>query len=198
VARALKRTIAHVVLIAVSAAILLPLLWVVGVSLTSGVEPNDAAAPAAGNLVEVFRREDLGEWLVSSLVVAAGATVVAVPLAVMLGYALARGRDEGSGLRLALVLGAILPPVALALPLFAIFLTAGRLNSYLAIGTAHVALNLPLLAWLMTGAFGGRRRGLEEAARMEGASRLGAFWRVAVPLAAPGILGAGLLGFLLS
>ena len=63
----------------------------------------------------------------------------------MLAYAFARYGTGGSSLRLAVLASQMLPPVVLVLPLFAIFLTAGLLNTYAALITAHVALNLPFL-----------------------------------------------------
>ena len=92
----------------------------------------------------------------------------------------------------------MLPPVILVLPLFALFLGAGLLNTRVGLITAHLTFNLPFLAWMLIAFFEGEVRQLEEAARIEGASRFQAFLRIAVPVAAPGILAAGLLGFILS
>ena len=63
---------------------------------------------------------------------------------------------------------------------------------------AHLTINIPFLAWLLVAFFEGEAKQLEEAARVEGCTRFQAFVHVAVPVAAPGILAAGLLGFILS
>ena len=92
----------------------------------------------------------------------------------------------------------MLPPVILVLPLFAVFLTAGLLNTHVALIVAHLTINVPFLAWMLVAFFEGEVKQLEEAARVEGCTRFQAFCRIAVPVAAPGILAAGLLGFILS
>jgi multiple sugar transport system permease protein len=192
VARVLKRPLAHAVLIMASAVVVLPLLWVVGIAAT-----GDAAIGPLARLARVFAA-GFGDWLLSSLVVAMGSAAIVLPLAVMLAYPLAGSATGWSGLRFLLLVGALLPPVALALPAFAIFLTAELLNTHEAIMVAHLALNLPVVAWVLSMALPARGRVLEEALRLEGASRLRAFALVALPVAAPRILAAGLLAFALS
>ena len=115
-----------------------------------------------------------------------------------MAYAFARFNTGGMGLRLGVLASQMLPPVILVLPLFAWFLTAGLLNTHVALVIAHITFNLPFLAWMLVAFFEGDVKQLEEAARVEGASRFQAFIRIAVPVAAPGILAAGLLGFILS
>jgi multiple sugar transport system permease protein len=202
VKRALGSTLAHLVLIAFSAAIVLPLLWVLRVSLTDRLTayriPPEWTVPDPANFIEIFTAYPFAAWFLNSLVVGVGSTLVALPLAAGLAYAFARYGTGGSSLRLAVLASQMLPPVVLVLPLFAIFLTAGLLNTYAALITAHVALNLPFLTWMLIAFFHGELRELEEAARIEGASRFQAFYKVAVPIAAPGILAAGLLAFILS
>jgi multiple sugar transport system permease protein len=116
----------------------------------------------------------------------------------MLAYAFARHDTGGTPLRLVVLASQMLPPVILVLPLFAVFLVSGLLNSYAALILAHLTIGIPFLAWMLVAFFEGEVRTLEEAARLEGASRFQAFWRIAVPVAAPGLLAAGLLSFLLS
>jgi multiple sugar transport system permease protein len=92
----------------------------------------------------------------------------------------------------------MLPPVTLVLPLYTIFLTAGLLNSWTGIIIAHLTINIPFLAWMLVAFFQGEVVQLEQAARVDGATRFQAFFRIAVPVAAPGLLAAGLLAFILS
>jgi multiple sugar transport system permease protein len=196
------QVLAHLVLVAFSAAILLPLLWVLRVSLTDRLTaykvPPEWGQPHLGNYVEIFTAYPFATWFLNSLAVGLGSTAVALPLAAMLAYGFARFDTGGARLRLALLAGQMLPPIVLVLPLFAIFLGARLLNTHAALIVAHVALNLPFLAWTLIAFFEGETKQLEEAARIEGASRFQAFLKVAVPVAAPGILAAGLLAFVLS
>jgi multiple sugar transport system permease protein len=202
VRRFLSTAIAHLVLIAFSAAILLPLLWVLRVSLTDRLTayriPPRWTVPSLENYVTIFTSYPFPTWFLNSLTVGLGSTAVALPLATALAYAFARYDTGGAALRLSVLMSQMLPPIVLVLPLFAIFLSARLLNTHLAIVIAHMALNLPFLAWILIAFFDQEVRQLEEAARMEGASRFQAFYMMAVPVAAPGLLSAGLLAFILS
>jgi multiple sugar transport system permease protein len=92
----------------------------------------------------------------------------------------------------------MLPPIILVLPLFALFLAAGLMQSRAALILSHLTISLPFLAWMLVSFFEGDVATLEEAARTDGATRWQAFIKIAVPVAAPGLLAAGLLGFILS
>jgi multiple sugar transport system permease protein len=192
----------HLVLVLFSAAIAVPLLWILRVSLTDKLTayriPPEWTAPHLTNYVEIFTAYPLTGWMSSSLIVALGSTAVALPLATAMAYAFARYDTGGASLRLTVLASQMLPPIVLVLPMFMLFLKSGLLNSYPALIAAHVAINLPFLAWMLVAFFEGDLRQIEEAARMEGASRLQAFAWIALPLAAPGILAAGLLAFILS
>src|SRR5215467_2510524 len=74
----------------------------------------------------------------------------------------------------------------------------GLINSYPGLIIAHLTINIPLLAWMLVAFFQGEIEQLEQAARVDGATRFQAFYRIAVPVAAPGLLAAGLLAFILS
>ena len=200
--RGLAVAVPHAILILFSAIILLPLLWVLRVSLTDKLTayqiPPQWTTPSLANYVEIFTAYPFATWFTNSIIVAVGSTAIALPFAVALAYAFARFDTGGRPLRLGVLAGQMLPPVILVLPLFAMFLGAGLLNTRAALITAHLTFNLPFLAWMLIAFFEGEVRQLEEAARVEGATRFQAFLWIAVPVAAPGILAAGLLGFILS
>ena len=200
--RLLAIALPHLILITFSALILLPLLWVFRVSLTNKLNaykiPPEWTTPRIDNYIEIFAAYPFATWFLNSMIVALAATAIALPLAVAMAYAFARFNTGGIGLRLGVLASQMLPPVILVLPLFAWFLTAGLLNTHIALVIAHITINLPFLAWMLVAFFEGEVRQLEEAARVEGATRFQAFTRIAVPVAAPGILAAGLLGFILS
>jgi len=192
----------HAILIAFSAAILLPLLWVLRVSLTDKLTaykiPPEIGHLSFDNYVEVFTRFDFGLWFGNSFGIALAATLISLPAATMMAYAAARYRTGGSPLLITVLAGQMLPPIVLVLPLFLLVTTMVPIGGRTAITLAHVAVNLPFMAWMMVSFFEGETKQLEEAARSEGASRWQAFRMITVPVAMPGILAAGLLGFILS
>ena len=200
--------LAHGTVILFCAVILLPLLWLLRVALTNKVTayklPPEWVEPRLTNFVEIFVAYPFPNYFLSSAVVAVGSTAVALPLAAMMAYAFARFDTGGLPLRLFVLSSQMLPPVVLVLPLFALFLTVGRLadlallNTWHGLILAHLTLSLPFLAWLLIAFFQGDVRILEQAARVDGATRFQAFLRVTLPVTAPGLLAAGLLAFILS
>jgi multiple sugar transport system permease protein len=192
----------HGVLIAFSAAILLPLLWLLRVALTDKLTaykiPPEWAELKLTNFVEIFTGYPFFNYFFNSFTVAVGATLVALPLATAMAYAFARYNTGGLPLRLVVLSSQMLPPVILVLPLFTLFLKASMLNTLQGLIIAHMTISLPFLAWLLVAFFEGEVEVLEQAARIDGASRLQAFVRITLPVCAPGLLAAGLLAFILS
>jgi len=150
------------------------------------------------NYIEIFQRYPFASWFLNSLIVALGATAIALPMATALAYAFARFNTGGAFLRLGVLASQMLPPIILVLPLFGMFLMAGLMQSRTGLIIAHLTIALPFLSWMLVSFFEGDVARLEEAARVDGATRWQAFRYIAVPVAAPGILAAGLLGFILS
>ena len=202
VKRLAARFLPHAVLIAFSATILLPLLWLLRVALTDKMTaykiPPEWGQASIGNFVEIFTGYPFFNYFLNSVTVAFGATVVALPLAAAIAYAFARYNTGGMTLRLVVLSSQMLPPVILVLPLFTLFLKASLLNSLPGLIIAHLTISLPFLAWLLVAFFDRNIALVEQAARVDGATRLQTFLRITLPVAAPGILAAGLLSFILS
>ena len=170
------------------------------------------AAPTLDRFTTVIERpnHDLSYLgvLGNSLMVAGSSALAAVILGASMAYAFARLRFAGKQAGMVLVLaGAFLPPIALAVPLFMLFITLERLvpaigdfglrDSTLALALLYGAFAMPLCLWLMRAAFRAVPAELEEAAFVDGASRLGAFRRITLPLAMPSIMVSALVAFLL-
>lgn len=199
----LARSIApHLVLVVFSAIILLPLLWVLRVSLTDKLTaykiPPEIGTIGFMNYTAIFTTYPFTTWFFNSLIVALITTMIALPLATALAYVFARWNTGGVALRLGVLASQMLPPIILVLPLFAMFLMAGLMQTRISLIIAHLTICLPFLSWMLVSFFEGDVAQLEEAARIDGATRWQAFIRIAVPVAAPGLLAAGLLGFILS
>ena len=199
---ALRRLLPHAVLVTFSAVIVLPLLWLLRVALTDKQTaykiPPEWAALDLGNFIEIFSGYPFFNYFTNSVAVALGSTIVALPLAAAMAYAFARHNTGGLPLRLFVLSSQMLPPVILVLPLFALFLKASLLNTLPGLIAAHITISLPFLAWLLVSFFEGDLKTLEQAARIDGATRFQAFLRITLPVAAPGLLAAGLLAFILS
>jgi multiple sugar transport system permease protein len=199
---AARTLVPHLILILFSASILLPLIWLARVALTDKLTayqiPPQWAPLRLDNFVEIFVNYNFARYFLNSMVAAIGSTAVALPLATAMAYAFARHNTGGAALRLAVLASQMLPPVILVLPMYSLFLMSHLINTWAGLIIAHLAINIPFLAWMLVAFFYGEIEQLEQAARIDGATRFQAFLYVAVPVAAPGLLAAGLLAFILS
>ena len=133
----------------------------------------------------------------NSIVIALVSTTVSIVIGTLVGYAFSRFNFRGkNALFLGFMLGRAIPGIALSLPLFVIFARAGLSDTIQGMIFIYVALNIPFTAWLMDGFFRAIPQELDDAARIDGCSYWGAFWRVALPLALPGAAAASIFAFL--
>jgi ABC-type glycerol-3-phosphate transport system permease component len=134
----------------------------------------------------------------NSLIVAGGAALLAVAFGAGMAYAFARYRFPGRQTGLfALLVGALLPPVALMTPLYILLTGLGLRTSLLGLMIVYTAFSMPFCIWNMRAAFQAVPDELEEAAFLDGATAFAAFRQVTLPLALPAIAVAALLAFLL-
>jgi multiple sugar transport system permease protein len=202
IGRAARTALPHMVLVAFSAAILLPLIWLARVALTDKLTayklPPEWVALRLDNFYTIFAERDFAGYFLNSVVAAVGSTAIALPLATAMAYTFARFNTGGMPLRLFVLASQMLPPVILLLPMYTVFQVSGLTNTQAGLIMAHLTINIPFLAWMLVAFFQGEVAQLEQAARVDGATRFQAFWKIAVPVAAPGLLAAGLLSFILS
>jgi multiple sugar transport system permease protein len=135
-------------------------------------------------------------WFKNTVFVAVSSTAISVMLSALGAYALARLKFLGAGLlTTALLITYLLPGTFLFIPLYQILTDLGIINTYRALIFTYPTFLLPFATWVMLGYFRSIPVDLEEAAMIDGASRLGAFWRITLPLAAPALLAVVLFAF---
>jgi multiple sugar transport system permease protein len=135
----------------------------------------------------------------NSIVIALVATAFAIVLGTLAGYAFSRFSFRGkNSIFLGFMLGRAIPGIALSLPLFVLFARVGLSDTIPGMIITYIALNIPFTAWLMDGFFRALPEELDDAARIDGCSYWGAFIRVALPLALPGVAAAAIFAFLTS
>ena len=153
----------------------------------------------AANYAQVIGTLNFGRAAGNSMAVAVSTTIVAICVAVPAGYAFARYRFFGRTLLIvSLLLIYMLPGIVLVVPLLVLFRTLGLLNTLHGLVLAESTQAIPFAVWLLTNYFASLPRELEEAAQIDGCTRVGALLRVALPLAVPGLIGAGLFVFIAS
>ena len=156
------------------------------------------APQATGAASVAARKVPFGIW--NSVLVAAFSTAINVALGALAGYGFTiAGRNRGlRGALWALMLTRMTPSLVLILPFFIIFRAAGLLDTRTGLVIAYCSLILPLSTWIMKGYFEGLPPTLEHAARVDGCTRLGAIWRVVLPIARPGLVATAIFCFLVS
>lgn len=138
-------------------------------------------------------------FLTNSLIVALGTTLVSVTFASMAAYGLARLRFRWTFLvSRGVLLSYMFPQILLVVPLFVGIVAVGLANTYSGLILTYVTFAFPFSTWLLAAYFQTIPVELEEAARIDGASNAGAFLRVTLPLALPGIATAAIFSFILA
>jgi multiple sugar transport system permease protein len=136
------------------------------------------------------------QGLRDSLIIALSATVASVVMGSLAAYSLSRFKTGGENFSFWILSTRMMPPIAAALPLFLIFKQLKLLDTHLALIIANTIFNLPFVIWLLKGFFDDLPEEMEEAALLEGCSPWGAFWRIALPLVAPGLVAVSLFSFI--
>jgi multiple sugar transport system permease protein len=148
------------------------------------------------NYTQLLTKTDFAIWFRNSAFVAVSSTLVATAIGTLGAYALARLRFLGRAfLSSATLITYLVPPAILFIPLYAQIRTMGLADSLAGLIAAYPSFTVPFVTWLLMGYFGSIPEELEEAAMIDGATRFGAFRRIILPLAAPGVLAAGLFAF---
>ncbi len=141
----------------------------------------------------------LGQAMLNSVFIGVSVTVVALLFGITAAYALARLEFRGKGIIAGLILAAsMFPGVALITPLFQLFTNIGWMGTYQALIIPSISFVLPLTVYTLTAFLREMPWDLEEAARIDGCTRVQAFTRVIMPLAAPAIFTTAILAFIAS
>jgi len=182
--------------------VLLPLYWVI---VTSIKPTSDYLVvppvwfPAQPTIVHytaaLFSYRGL-QALVNSLIISSASTVLSTIFGTMMAYSLARFNTGGQHLAFWVLSQRFLPPVAVILPIFLLFRGWKLYDTHIGLILAYTFMTLPLTVWMMYAYFRQLPKSLEEAALVDGLSRWQTLWKIAVPLAAPGIVAAAVFAFI--
>ncbi len=191
------------VLLVVAIIILFPIIWMVLTSLKPPVDVYRYTIffnPTLDNFREVFgARWQIGLKVANSLVVAVGTVVIAIPMAVCAAYAFSRLQFRFKRAMFQwILLTQFIPAVVIVLPFYIMFRKLGMLDTYLALIVVDLAIVLPYAVWTIKGFIDAIPLETEEAALVDGATRLQLLWDVVVPMARPGILTAAIFCFILT
>ncbi|MEM7443015.1 MAG: carbohydrate ABC transporter permease [Pseudomonadota bacterium] len=181
-----------------------PFYWMVTTSLKTQVvalatPPAWTFEPTLANFSEVLIDDNVGISLINSLIVAVCTTTLALLLGAPAAYALARFEFRGKrDLWFWFITNRMISPIVLALPFFLIARYLGLLDTHIVLILIYLTFNLPIVIWICTDQFRSIPRDLDEAAILDGANPFRVFYRICLPLAAPGLAVSAILSFIFS
>lgn len=180
---------------------LAPFAWMLLSSLKTQVDITDMRnifnfTPTLENYQNVFAQHEFLRYLLNSFAVAALSTLFSLILGLPAAYAIARFRLQWLGV--ILLTARIVPGITFLIPWFIIFSRLGLIGTLTPLILSHMLVGLPFIAWIMIAFYEELPIELEEAAKIDGATPIGAFLRVALPLSMPGVITAGIVAFIFS
>jgi multiple sugar transport system permease protein len=206
VRRTSARAVVYALLIVLGLLVVVPFLWMLVGSFTPDTELLSSEGetllvrdPTIQNYVNLFQEYPFARYFLNSAFIGTVTAVFATSISAFAGYALARFRFPGRGVFGFLVLATqMLPGIAVIIPLFIWFRQFGLDNTYWAVLIAYNAFAIPFCTWMVRGFFLALPVELEEAAKIDGASDFGAFWRIVLPLSASGLIATAIFAFILA
>ena len=183
---------------------LAPLYWSIATSVKSGIELN-ASPPTLfphsfswENYLSDLALSTFTRDLLNTTIIATITTFLALIIGILCAYAVARMKFHGKAVVLGITLSVtMIPLIALVAPLYVFFTGPFPVyNTYVALIIPDLVISLPVTVWFMTSFFRDLPPDLEEAALVDGATRLRALWLIIVPLTAPGVFAAAILTFI--
>lgn len=173
-----------------------PLAWILLTSLKPTaviftMPPVWRFTPTLDHYVAVLSRPGFARIVGTTVAVSLCSAALTIVLGTLAAYAMARDRAGGAPLLYTTLAIRVLPPIVLGLPMFVLFTRFGLIDTIQGLTLAYTAFMLPNTIWLMLAFFQDTPREIEEAALVDGCSRFGAFWRIALPMARSGLLVTG-------
>jgi multiple sugar transport system permease protein len=198
----LERAVSYGVLTLLAGAVLFPFYWMTVTSFKTEEQMRSIVSMfwprpfALENYQQLLAKTEFTAWYGNSVFVAVSSTLLATAVGTIGAYALARLKFLGRGfMASATLITYLVPPSILFIPLYKQMQALGLANSLSGLIAAYPSFTVPFVTWLLMGYFESIPEELEEAAMIDGATRFGAFYRVVLPLSAPGVLAAGLYAF---
>ena len=203
----IQRSLRYVLLVPALMFALAPVYWMLTISLKSDVDqfatppPWFGFAPTLDHYYDAFVTRGFGEYLLTSAIVSVFSTLCALVIGTLAAYALARFELPwrlNRHLSLWILSTRMFPAIVTAVPLFLMMRDLSLLNTRASLIIVYTAFNLPFVVWMMRGFFADLPRDLEEAALVDGDSRLGALVRVVLPLVSPGLAATAVFCLIIS
>lgn len=190
--------LAFVILIAI-----FPAIWMLSTSIKDVTELYDMPpeiipdGPTLANYANVLQNSKMYQAFFNSAFVTVSVVALTLFISVLAGYGFARYKFKGAGvLKIGLLFGQMVPGVVIIIPLYFLFSKTGLLDTHLSLVIADMALTIPMGVIMLSSFFATVPRELEEAAKIDGCTGLGALFRVVLPVAKPGLVSVAIYTFI--
>lgn len=194
-------TVFYILLVLILLCATFPFIWMVLASFKSmvdllNVDKMFVFKPTIQPYIDVFSKYDFVRPIINSLIIGFVSTVLSLVLGLPSAYSIAREKQTlFAGIVLVI---RIIPAITFLVPWYIIFNKIHLTGTYTALILAHLLVSLPLIIWIMIPYYEQMPKELEQAAWVDGCSRLGTFFKIMLPLSTPGILTASILAFIFS
>lgn len=197
----LKNALYYLLVTVIILPFLFPFFWMILASFKqqadiTKIPPVWTFSPTLLHYKTVFAQHQFGRYIWNSAIIAFCSTAFSLILGLPAAYSIARFKQQK--IAMAILVARIVPGITFLIPWFIIFSRLRIVDTYLSMILAHMLVGLPFIAWVMVPFFEGLPRELEEAAVIDGASHMGTFLRVLLPLTGPGVLTSSILSFVFS
>ena len=191
----------RLLLVAVVLAFLFPFLWMILASFKTQqqiLSTNNIFIfqPTFQNYLDVFQQYSFMKFILNSFYIAAASTILSLVLGLPAAYSIARYHQNKLGMTI--LIARIVPGITFLIPWFIIFSKLNLVDSYTSMILSHMLVGLPFIVWIMVSYFENIPSELEEAARVDGCTIQGAFWRIVLPISGPGIITSSIFSFVFS
>ncbi|HWT80036.1 MAG TPA: carbohydrate ABC transporter permease [Candidatus Acidoferrum sp.] len=180
-----------------------PFLWLILTALKQPLEafslpPSWIFTPTLDNFASVMEAGFLRSYW-NNIVVGLLTTVASLVLGVPAAYSLVRANFRGQHfMGFWILLSRLAPPVAFVIPMYVVFRRLGLIDTYLGLTISYLTASLPFVVWIMTGYFKGVPVEVEEAALIDGCTRVGTLTRIVIPLSMPGVATAAIFSLMMA
>ncbi|RQW04886.1 carbohydrate ABC transporter permease [candidate division KSB1 bacterium] len=197
----------YLLLIVMTFIFIFPIFWLVSTSFKNPVDifaypPIFIPSPLTlDHYTLLFGEAEIMKYIINSVIIAVSTTVFALMIGTLSAYSLARFKlpyQLNERLSFWVLSTRMFPPIVTIIPLFAMMRVLHLVNTRLGLIIAYAAFNLPFVVWMMRGFFIEIPKELEEAAMVDGASRMMAFRRIVIPIAKPGIVATAIFTMIMS
>ncbi len=188
-----KKIIKSILIYLLGILFLIPVIWVLSLSLRSKKDALSAMFFTKEvhfeNYVIAWQTFNFSRLFLNTIIVTLVSVLVTLIIASLAAYSFSRLKYKGSNIMFYMILlGIMIPPAAVIIPLFLIMKTLGLYNSLFSLIFSYIAFGLPIAVLILRGFFSSIPNELIEAARIDGSNEIGTFFKIVVPLSKPAML----------